>query len=90
MNIRSVSPATVRRAPPPPPPPPCRDLATEDHDGRQRPGYDHGGYISPFVKAFLEYLLFSAGDTFAIVVAFFRYCCSFVNFCRPPVEPPML
>ena len=75
--------------------PPAAAAATTlpwfSYDGPQRTaGYDHGGYISPFVKAFLEYLLFSAGDTFAIVVAFFRYCCSFVNFCGPPVEPPML
>ena len=87
LNIRSVSPATVSRAPPPPPPPPCRDLATTDHDGRQRLGYDHGGYISPFVKAFLEYLLFSAGDTFAIVVAFFRAAARLSTFVGRPWSP---
>lgn len=70
------------------PPAAATTLPWFSYDGPQRTaGYDHGGYISPFVKAFLEYLLFSAGDTFAIVVAFFRAAARLSTFVGRPWSP---
>ena len=80
LNIRSVSPATGHRRHHP-------AVIQLRRTTTAAAGYDHGGYISPFVKAFLEYLLFSAGDTFAIVVAFFRAAARLSTFVGRPWSP---
>ena len=80
LNIGSVSPATGRRRHHP-------AVIQLRRTTTAAAGYDHGGYISPFVKAFLEYLLFSAGDTFAIVVAFFRAAARLSTFVGRPWSP---